>query len=68
MKGSGRCCGKGIEIDRAGYGNFGHAKSVGEGVSEMRVDVERDSEEAVHAYLSQVFGDADSDEIIRALG
>jgi len=34
----------------------------------MRVDVKRDGEEAVHEYLSQVFGDADSDEIIRALG
>ncbi len=68
MKSSGRCCSKGIEIDRAAYGNFGDTKSVGEGVSEMRVDVERDSEEAIHEYLSQVFANGDSDEIIRALG
>jgi len=34
----------------------------------MRVDVERDGEEAVHEYLLQVFADGDSDEIIRALG
>jgi probable addiction module antidote protein len=68
VKSSGRCRGKGIEIDRAGNGNFGDTKSVGEGVSEMRVDVERDGEEAIHEYLSQIFADGDSDEIIRALG
>jgi DNA-binding phage protein len=34
----------------------------------MRVDVERDSEEAIHEYLSQVFADGDSDESFRALG
>lgn len=68
MKGSGRCCGKGIEIDRAGYGNFGDTKSVGEGVSLMRVSVECDSEEAFHEYPPQVFANSDSDEIIRALG
>ena len=55
-------------MDRAACSNFGDTKSVGNGVSEMRVDVERDGEEAIHEYLSQIFADGDSDEIIRALG
>ena len=37
-------------------------------ITAFDIVAELDSEEAVHEYLTQVFADGDTDEIMRALG